>query len=102
MYLGQLVEKASAEELFARPSHPYTEALLSAIPIPEVGGPRRERILLKGEITSPVNLPNECRFAKRCIYASEECLKGNPPLREIAPNHFVACCKAEQFYQKNT
>lgn len=101
MYLGQLVEKASAEELFARPSHPYTEALLSAIPIPEVGGPRRERILLKGEITSPVNLPNECRFAKRCIYASEECLKGNPPLREIAPNHFVACCKADQFYQKH-
>ncbi len=99
MYLGQLVEKASAEELFANPSHPYTEALLSAIPIPEVGGPKRERILLKGEISSPVNLPDECRFAKRCMYASAECREKSPELRELKKGHFVACCKAEQFFR---
>ena len=100
MYLGQLVEKAPAEELFAHPIHPYTEALLSAIPIPEVGGVRRERILLKGEISSPVNLPDECRFAKRCNYATEACLHGNPPLTEMRPGHFVACHKWQEFQNK--
>ncbi len=100
MYLGQMVEKASAKELFHNPIHPYTEALLSAIPIPEVGGPKRERIILKGEITSPVNLPDECRFAKRCAYVTEECLKGNPELREMKPGHFVACCNAEKFMKE--
>ena len=97
MYLGQLVEKAPAEELFEHPIHPYTHALLSAIPIPEVGIEKPPRILLKGEITSPVNLPDACRFAKRCLYACEACLQKDPPLREISPNHFVACCKAEEF-----
>lgn len=97
MYLGQLVEKAPATEIFDNPVHPYTTALLSAIPIPEVGVVKKERILLKGEITSPINLPNSCRFYKRCIHASDECLKENPPLREIQPGHFVACCKAESF-----
>ena len=101
MYLGQLVEKAPAEELFARPTHPYTEALLSAIPIPEVGGPRRERILLKGEITSPINLPDACRFAARCAYASEKCMCGNPPLTEVGPNHFVACWNSEEFFKNH-
>ncbi|MDL2248094.1 ATP-binding cassette domain-containing protein [Tyzzerella sp. OttesenSCG-928-J15] len=97
MYLGKLVEKASATELFERPVHPYTEALLSAIPVPEVGGSKRERILLKGEITSPVNLPDECRFAKRCNYATEKCLEKNPELQEISPGHFVACIRAKEF-----
>lgn len=100
MMLGQLVEKAPAEELFAHPTHPYTEALLSAIPIPEVGGVRREHILLKGEISSPVNLPDECRFAKRCNYATEACLHGNPPLTEMRPGHFVACHKWQEFQNK--
>ena len=100
MYLGQLVEKAPVDDLFANPVHPYTEALLSAIPVPEVGGPKRERILLKGEITSPINLPDECRFAKRCNYVSEECYQKDPPLQEIYPGHFVACCKAAQFNRK--
>ncbi len=100
MYLGLMVEKAPAETLFSRPTHPYTEALLSAIPIPEVGGERKERILLKGEITSPVNLPDECRFVRRCPYATEECYNGNPSLEEIAPGHFVACKKAKQFYNR--
>ena len=90
MYLGQMVEKAPTEELFANPIHPYTKALLSAIPVPKVGG-RQERILLKGEISSPIDPENECRFAKRCLYACDECWKSCPGLREVSPGHFVAC-----------
>ena len=92
MYLGSIVEKAPAEELFDNPIHPYTKALLSAIPIPDLHE-KRQRISLKGEITSPVNLPNECRFANRCIECDESCRKGIPQLHEVAPNHFVACFK---------
>ena len=94
MYLGRMVEKAPADILFENPMHPYTQALLSAIPVPSLDN-RNERIVMKGEITSPVNPPDECRFAKRCMYASDECLKGEPKLKEIAPGHFVACCKCE-------
>ena len=90
MYLGQMVEKAPAEELFANPMHPYTRALLSAIPEPRLDG-KRKRILLKGEITSPVNLPDECRFAKRCDYCCEKCRASDPKLVEVKPGHFVAC-----------
>ena len=90
MYLGQLVEKAPAEELFAHPLHPYTQALLSAIPLPEVNA-NKERILLKGEITSPVNLPDECRFAKRCNYVCDKCREADPKLVEVRPGHFLAC-----------
>ncbi len=89
MYLGKIVEKAPSEELFANPLHPYTKALLSAIPIPELGA-KKERILIKGEITSPINMPDECRFIKRCDYACEKC-KAIPPLEEVSPGHFVAC-----------
>ncbi len=92
MYLGQVVEKAPTVELFEHPLHPYTKALLSAIPIPEIVE-NRERVLLKGEISSPVNPPDECRFAKRCPYADGVCTKGTPPLREVSPGHFVACYK---------
>ena len=91
MYLGQTVEVAPAEELFNNPIHPYTKALLSAIPIPKVGGPKRERILLKGEVSSPINPGKECRFAKRCQYACDICKAGSPALKEVAPGHFVAC-----------
>ena len=91
MYLGQIVEKAPAEELFENPIHPYTQALLSAIPIPELGH-RRERVKLKGEITSPIEPPEECRFAKRCLECNEEvCRSAVPKLIEVRPNHFVAC-----------
>ncbi len=90
MYLGKLVEKAPAEELFANPVHPYTQALLSAIPSPDLDN-QKERIILKGEISSPVNLPDECRFAKRCNFACESCRACDPVLTEISPNHFVAC-----------
>ena len=89
MYLGQLVEKAPAEELFANPMHPYTKALLSAIPIPELGA-QKERILIKGEISSPIEPGNECRFYKRCNYACDRC-RELPALEEVSPNHFVAC-----------
>ena len=92
MYLGQLVEKAPAEELFANPMHPYTQALLSAIPVPETGK-KIKRTILKGEISSPINPKDECRFAKRCIYASDECRAKTPELKEVSPGHFVACCK---------
>lgn len=91
MYLGQMVEKAPSDILFRNPIHPYTKALLSAIPLPVVGKDKPKRQLIKGEITSPVNLPDECRFGKRCDYVQECCKKGNPQLREIEPNHFVAC-----------
>ena len=91
MYLGSIVEKAPSEELFENPIHPYTRALLSAIPIPDLDQ-IRERISLKGEITSPVNLPNECRFANRCYECQDKiCRAGIPPLVEVSPNHFVAC-----------
>lgn len=89
MYLGKIVEKAPAEELFENPLHPYTRALLSAIPIPELGV-KKERILIKGEITSPINPPDECRFRKRCAHAYDKCNK-LPELVEIAPDHFVSC-----------
>ena len=92
MYLGQLVEKAPAEELFANPMHPYTQALLSAIPVPETGR-KIQRTILKGEISSPINPKDECRFAERCIYASDECRAKTPELKEVSPGHFVACCK---------
>ena len=90
MYLGQLVEKAPAEELFAHPMHPYTRALLSAIPEPRLDS-NRKRILLKGEVTSPVNLPDACRFAKRCDYCCDKCNASDPKLVEVRPGHFVAC-----------
>lgn len=91
MYLGQMVEKAPSDILFKNPIHPYTKALLSAIPLPVVGKEKPERQLIKGEITSPVNLPDECRFRNRCNYAEKRCEAGNPQLREVEPNHFVAC-----------
>lgn len=90
MYLGQLVEKAPTEELFLHPMHPYTQALLSAIPSP-VLSKKKNRILLKGEITSPINLPDTCRFAKRCNYFCEACKGPNPALTETRPDHYVAC-----------
>lgn len=97
MYLGQLVEKAPAKELFRNPLHPYTNALLSAIPIPDPETSTK-RILLKGELSSPIDPQPGCRFAKRCAYATEECGKTDIPLKEIKKNHFVACNKiAKEF-----
>lgn len=91
MYLGQVVEKCSKQELFREPLHPYTQALLAAIPIPKLSSRGVEREILQGEIKSPINPKNECRFAGRCKYAMEECRCGVPELREVRPGHFVAC-----------
>lgn len=90
MYLGQVVEHSPSKELFQHSYHPYTRALLSAIPIPSLDV-KRDRILLRGEITSPINPKPGCRFAARCRYATEECMSITPVLSEIAPNHFCAC-----------
>jgi peptide/nickel transport system ATP-binding protein len=90
MYLGRLIEKAPSEKLFSNPVHPYTQALLSAIPVPRIHN-RPERILLRGEITSPINPEPVCRFANRCNFAESICTKEEPLLKEIEPNHFVAC-----------
>ena len=91
MYLGQVVEKAPADELFANTLHPYSKALLSAIPEPEVHK-KTQRILLQGEITSPINPKPGCRFMKRCRFACEACAEPQK-FEEAAPNHFVSCCR---------
>lgn len=96
MYLGQMIEKCPSHEIFNNTIHPYSQALLSAIPIPNVHV-KKERMILKGELTSPINPKTCCRFAARCPYATDECSTTEPQLREIKPNHFVACHYAEQF-----
>ena len=96
MYLGKVVEHASSEKLFEHPTHPYTKALLSAIPVPKLGE-KKKRILLKGEITSPINPKPGCRFAPRCEYAKPECFEKTPMLKENEPGHFVACHFCEEF-----
>ena len=95
MYLGQMIEKAPTRELFSHTWHPYTKALLSAIPIPSLKN-RKKRELLKGELTSPINPPDACRFAPRCNYACEDCFKGTPKLEELSKDHFVACKRVRE------
>ena len=90
MYLGQLVEKTNSKDLFKNPLHPYTKALLSAIPVPSLKY-KRERVLLKGELASPINPKPGCRFAQRCIYAKDNCHVDNPVIEEVMPGHFVSC-----------
>ena len=90
MYLGSLVEKAPVDALFANTCHPYTKALLSSIPTPELGVKKKDGPI-KGEITSPINLPDTCRFLKRCPNSTAQCEAGIPQLREISKDHFVAC-----------
>ena len=91
MYLGQMIEKCETDELFEHPLHPYTQALLQAIPIPEIGQRNQIRNVLKGEITSPIEPKPGCRFAPRCPYAKEACHCEEPAFREESPGHYVAC-----------
>ena len=95
MYVGKLVETAPADDLFASPKHPYTSALLSSVPEPD---PRvqRERVVLQGEVANPANPPSGCYFHPRCRFATDQCRSETPVLREIAPEHFVSCHRAEE------
>lgn len=94
MYLGQMVEKSPSKELFKKPLHPYTKALLSAIPSVDIHNPNKREIL-QGELTSPINPAPGCRFAARCKYATEACRQPQK-LEEVEPNHFVSCCRAKE------
>lgn len=97
MYLGTLVEVAESNELYTNPMHPYTKALLSAIPIVDpLKAREHKRIQLKGELPSPMNIPEGCRFVTRCPYATEACKNGVPKLQEISKGHFVACHRAKE------
>ena len=95
MYLGQCVERVPSRELFQNPLHPYTQALLRAIPIARLSSRGKKRQLIQGELTSPINPPAGCRFAPRCPYATEACTAGEVPLREVMPGHWVACVRTE-------
>ena len=94
MYLGQVVEKCPSKELFKNPLHPYTRALLSAIPSTHIHNPNKREIL-KGEITSPINPPPGCRFAARCPHATEACRQPQKQ-EEVSPGHFVTCCRVHE------
>lgn len=92
MYLGMMAEVAESKELYENPRHPYTKALLSAIPSTDPDHPMSERrIRMEGEVGSPINPPAGCRFANRCPYTTEQCRRDLPPLRQVAPGHYCAC-----------
>ncbi len=95
MYLGKCVELASSEELFQHPCHPYTRALLEAIPIPDIRMRDREIRTLSGEVSNPIDPKPGCRFAARCTQCCERCTQADPAFREVSPGHFVACCLVE-------
>ena len=95
MYLGQMVEMADTQSLFRQPLHPYTKALLSAVPLPDVKHERR-RIVLKGEVSSPIDPRPGCRFAARCQYATDRCRGENPTHEEVLPGHFIACHRVRE------
>ncbi len=94
MYLGQCVEMAPSKELFKNPIHPYTKALLSAIPVPSIEMKGKKLHVIRGEVSNPINPKPGCRFASRCPLASDECRGADIPFEEREPGHFVACCKA--------
>jgi oligopeptide transport system ATP-binding protein len=94
MYLGKIVEIAPAKELYTNPRHPYTEALLSAVPIPDPTM-KRKRILLEGDVPSPINPPSGCVFHPRCPMAVAGCRQSRPALRELRPGHWVACSEVD-------
>lgn len=101
MYLGKLVEICDAVELYERPLHPYTQALLSAIPVPDPKH-KRDRIVLTGDVPTPIKPPSGCRFRTRCPLATDECAAVVPELREIRPGHFAACIKVDGYETSKT
>jgi oligopeptide/dipeptide ABC transporter ATP-binding protein len=101
MYLGRIVELSDRNEVFDHPLHPYTQALLSAIPVPDPEKEaKRQRLILEGDVPSPANPPSGCRFHPRCSYATEICKEEDPAFRNLGSDnhpHFVACHHAEKF-----
>ena len=98
MYLGHLVEIAERNEVYRNPVHPYTKALLSAVPIPDpILDAQRERVLLTGEVPSPLNPPPGCVFHPRCPIADDDCTRVTPELRQISPEHWSACLKVDGY-----
>jgi peptide/nickel transport system ATP-binding protein len=97
MYIGVMVEKSPSKELFAKPLHPYTQGLLSAIPVPSIDR-EKKRVELLGELSSPINPRDECRFLPRCQYATDICKRKAPDAEEVLPNHFVACHNVRQIH----
>jgi len=96
MYLGQMVEKCDSDILFMKPRHPYTRALLTAIPVPDLSYRGRKREIIKGELKSPIEPGVGCRFAPRCPFAKEVCNLQKQKLEQVESNHFVACCRIDE------
>ncbi len=96
MYLGQCVEMADSEELFQNPQHPYTRALLAAIPVAELSSRNKRRAIIRGEVVSPIDPKPGCRFAPRCPYATEACTQGDVPMQSTGGDHFVACRRVSE------